>query len=66
MLSSLLAAIPQLLRLLESLIGSIRQRKKADDVQKANKNPTGWFNNHFSGVPDDSDAPRKTSDNGNK
>lgn len=58
----ILQLLDRLLDAVERVLRERRQRKEQRERDALEKNPAGWFDSHFGGVPprDDADAPTQT------
>lgn len=66
----ILAVLNQLLALIKEFLKQQKNEQKSNDVEKANEDPTAWFNSHFDPDSDimhnnnkNSDTPSKAKNN---
>lgn len=66
----ILAVLNQLLALIREFLKQQKNEQKSNDVEKANEDPTAWFNSHFDSNSDsmhnnnkNPDAPEQTKNN---
>jgi hypothetical protein len=59
-MNTLARIIYELLSIWEQFKADRKRLKRDELVKKARKNPTGAFNNHFGGLPDDANESKPT------